>query len=293
VPGDRRPGGTGEHSTTQATRAPGSAFSWRPFLSPERIEEISSTNSELAARGAAGAPEGTVLLAERQLAGRGRLGRRWLDHPGGSVLCSILFRPAWAIDRWHLAATVVALSAIEAIEAETDVACCCKWPNDLLAVANGRKIAGILSEAGPGDGLVVGIGINCNWPSDFPPSDSPEAAEMAARATSLDRMAGHPVDRDRIADRMLEAVARRWAALGGRDGTPSAAAAATLGREYRSRCTTIGQLVRVELASEQVSGTALDVDDDGRLLVDVGVCIRTIDTGDVVHLRPSAAGEAD
>src|SRR5579875_1841362 len=82
---------------------------WRPFRTPVRLEEIGSTNTELVARARAGAPEGTVLLAERQTAGRGRLGRRWLDHPGGSVLCSVLFRPAWPTDRLFLAGWVVAL----------------------------------------------------------------------------------------------------------------------------------------------------------------------------------------
>jgi BirA family biotin operon repressor/biotin-[acetyl-CoA-carboxylase] ligase len=254
---------------------------------------MGSTNSELAARAAAGAPEGTVLLADRQTAGRGRLGRRWVDHPGGSVLCSILFRPAWAAERWHLAGWVVALAAIDAVREETGVECRCKWPNDLLA-PDGKKLAGVLAEVNPPThALVVGIGINCNWPEEFPAPGQPDAQEIAARATSLDRITGRRVDRDALAEAMLRHVARRWPPLDPSARVPDARAAAALAREYRVACSTIGSLVNVELPSEQVSGRALDIDDGGRLLVDVGSCIRTIETGDVVHLRgvvPGAPG---
>ncbi len=288
--------GAGEDSTEQATPEAGEARQWQPFVTPERLEEIGSTNSDLVIRAAGGAPEGTVLLADRQTAGRGRLGRRWLDHPGGSVLCSVLFRPAWPPDRWYLAAWVVAIAAADAVREETGVECRCKWPNDLLAL-DGRKLAGVLAEAKTsGQAVVVGIGINCNWPEEFPPPAEPEADEIASRATSLDRVAGRPVDRDAVAASMLRHVARRWPLLAPGAPEPDPVAAASLAREYRTACATIGELVSVQLTSERVSGRALDVDDRGRLLVDVGSCIRTIDTGDVVHLRggPSpAAGLPD
>jgi BirA family biotin operon repressor/biotin-[acetyl-CoA-carboxylase] ligase len=295
----------GEGSIEQATRVLGGPIPWRPFTSPERLDEIGSTNAELLLRARAGAPEGTVLLADRQSAGRGRLDRRWLDHPGGSVLCSILFRPAWTLDSWLLAGFVVALSAIEACSEVTGVDCSCKWPNDVIAGREHRKVAGVLAETALPNSLVVGIGINCNWPDDFPPAGSPDAAEIAARATSLDRLAGRSVDRDAVADRLLEAVSRRWAALSGVGpvpagtapapaGTaPAPAAAAALRGEYRRRCATIGQLVRVTLADEEFTGRALDVDDQGRLLVDVGACIRLVDTGDVVHVRSGGIAGAD
>src|SRR5579875_3157458 len=115
---------------------------WRPFRSPVLLEEIGSTNTELVARARAGAPEGTVLLAERQTAGRGRLGRRWLGHPGGSVLCSVLLRPAWPPERWHLAGWALMCSARDAVAEVTGVRLSGKWPNDLLA-PDGRKVAGV------------------------------------------------------------------------------------------------------------------------------------------------------
>jgi BirA family biotin operon repressor/biotin-[acetyl-CoA-carboxylase] ligase len=280
-----------EGSTTQATRAPGGAYQWRPFVAPERLDEIDSTNSELARRAAAGAPEGTVLLAERQTAGRGRLGRRWLDHPGGSILCSVLLRPAWTPERWHLAGWALMCSARDAVAEVTGVMLAGKWPNDLLA-ADGRKVAGVLAEAVPGGGLVVGIGLNCNWPDRFPPEGEPGAAEVAARAISLDRLAGGPVPRDAIAQRMLERLGAEWAALRPQAPAPDEEAVRSLASRYRAACGTIGEQVSVELPGEQVVGTALDVDDLGRLLVDVGACLRTVDSGDVVHLRskPLAGG---
>ncbi|MHB8243855.1 MAG: biotin--[acetyl-CoA-carboxylase] ligase [Acidimicrobiales bacterium] len=294
MPDDRHGGAAAvEHSTEQATRAPGINSPWRPFLLPERLDQIGSTNAELRDRAAAGAPEGTVVLADRQLAGQGRLGRRWVDHPGGSVLCSILFRPPWPIEEWYLVPWVVALSAIEACGIVTGVNARCKWPNDLLVGPDQNKVAGILSESVPGGALVVGIGINCNWPADFPPRGSSDAAEIAARATSLDRASGGPVDRDRIADQLLQAVSRRWGVLRSSASQPERHAVQALRADYRYSCATIGELVRVELPDETLTGRALDVDDHGRLLLDVGACVRIVEAGDVVHLRSGAATPAD
>lgn len=254
---------------------------WRPFVNPVHLDEIGSTNSELLARAAAGAPEGTVLLAERQLAGRGRLGRRWLDHPGGSILCSILFRPQMAVELWHLAGFTVALAAIDACRETTGLEVACKWPNDLLAGADGRKVAGVLAEIGADRALVVGIGVNCNWPAEFPPEGDEVAAEIAATATSLDRVAGGAIDRDALAAAMLERLSERWSAVTGGER-----ARAHVMSEYRGRCATIGRAVRVELPDDETfTGTAVDVDDRGRLLVDVGYCIRTVEAGDVIHVR--------
>ncbi|MHB1986811.1 MAG: biotin--[acetyl-CoA-carboxylase] ligase [Acidimicrobiales bacterium] len=278
----------GEGSTEQATRPAEVPPGWRPFVTPERVARVGSTNAELLNRAASGAPEGTVLLADQQFAGRGRLGRRWLDHPGGSVLCSVLFRPTWPIGAWYLASWAVALAAIEACSEVASVDCRCKWPNDLIAGFDHRKVGGVLAEVAPPGGVVVGIGINCNWPVEFPPSQARDASKVAARAVSLDRLAGHLVDRDAVAARMLESVARRWDAL-----CHSPAGATALRSEYRRACATLGELVQVELPGEVFSGRGVDVDDDGRLLVDVGACVRTVDAGDVVHLRSAGPAGAD
>ena len=248
------------------------------------------------------------MVADRQTAGRGRLQRSWVDVPGGSLLCSMLFRPVLESERWFLVSMLVALAGLDACADAAGVDACCKWPNDL--VVDGRKVGGILAEVVPPPGLpccgtraglVVGIGLNCNW------GDAWDAAPLAPSvlATSLDRA---PVDREAVASRLLERVAQRYAALtvppappalpadpanaGSRLAVPPAppappadAAQRSLMAEYRRKLDTVGRLVRVELADEVFSGRALDVDDAGRLLVDVGMCTRTVEAGDVVHVR--------
>ena len=281
-------------SAEQATRgAPASTT--QPagvrFLAPIRLEVVDSTNRYLADLACAGAPEGTSVLAERQSAGRGRLDRRWVDPGGGSVLCSVLFRPELPMRMWNLFSLLVALAARDACADAASVDLSCKWPNDLHSAD--RKVAGVLAEVvevpatatrleGPGvagAALVVGVGINCNWPSDWEPSAVLGADALALRATSLDRLAGRSVDRDAVADRLLDRVGQRLSALA---GSPPAVRA--LLAEYRRNLSTIGRLVRVELADEAFDGVALDVDDEGHLLVDVGACIRTVAAGDVIHL---------
>jgi BirA family transcriptional regulator, biotin operon repressor / biotin---[acetyl-CoA-carboxylase] ligase len=270
------------------------------FRSPERLDVVDSTNRYLAERAREGAPEGSAVLAERQTAGRGRLGRRWIDAPGGSVLCSMLFRPVLPLDRWHLVSWVVALAARDACADAGGVDLSCKWPNDLQF--GDRKVAGLLAETvvqpagGPAPmtkppALVVGIGINCNWPADWPSTDDPDARALTARATSLDRVAGRPIDREAVTDRLLDRVAERYSLLIASPhdsrgvGPVGLRGAASVAAEYRRNLATIGCPVRVELADESFTGTALDVDDGGRLLVDVGMCIRVISAGDIVHLR--------
>jgi BirA family biotin operon repressor/biotin-[acetyl-CoA-carboxylase] ligase len=137
-----------------------------------------------------------------------------------------------------------------------------KWPNDLLI--GDRKVAGVLAEV-DGDAVVVGIGVNLNWEGDPP-----------ANGIAVNQVLGHHVDRDAVLDDLLTALAAR---LGDWDA---------VAHEYRRRCVTLGRAVRVELTDEMFTGTVADIDDDGHLLVDVGMCLRTVsagDAGDVVHLR--------
>ena len=231
-----------------------------------RFEEVDSTNRLALELARAGEPEGLVLVADHQTAGRGRLGRTWVAPPGSSLLTSILLRPGPSLppERAHLVVAAVALSAADAIEAATGVRPGLKWPNDL--VVDDRKLAGVLAER-DGSAIVVGIGINVNWPEELP-------ADLAAIATSANRLGrGGQVDRDQLLATMLERLADRY-----RDWTRVAS-------EYRRGCSTLGRSVRVELSDETFTGTAADVSDDGHLLVDVGMCLRTVTAGDVVHLR--------
>jgi BirA family biotin operon repressor/biotin-[acetyl-CoA-carboxylase] ligase len=188
--------------------------------------------------------------------------------PGSSLLLSVLLRPSLGPDRLHLATAVVALAAADAVDDVAGFRPGLKWPNDL--VVDHRKLAGVLAEgdlAGEGGpAIVVGIGINLNWPDELP-------ADLAPIAIAANHVAGRPVDPDAVLDRLLDH-------LGSRYGDWQAVAS-----DYRRSCTTIGRTVRVELADETFTGTAADVDDDGHLLVDIGMCLRTVTAGDVVHLR--------
>jgi len=149
-------------------------------------------------------PEGAVAATDHQTAGRARAGRSWLAPPGTALLTSILLRPPG--DR-HLPelSLVSALATAEAIEAATDLAAQVKWPNDVMV--NRRKVAGILSELSEGV-VVVGIGINADWPPALFP------AELADTMTSLRQAsAGRPIDSDALLAAFMDRVEARIAAL--------------------------------------------------------------------------------
>jgi BirA family biotin operon repressor/biotin-[acetyl-CoA-carboxylase] ligase len=112
-----------------------------------------------------------------------------------------------------------------------------------------------------------------------------EDSELADGAVALDRLAGGEVDRARLLVALLTRLEDRYRALAERAGQLAQ------GAEYRRRCTSVGRTVRVELADETVTGTVADVTEEGHLLLDVGVCLRTVTAGDVVHLRTAAGGD--
>jgi BirA family biotin operon repressor/biotin-[acetyl-CoA-carboxylase] ligase len=233
------------------------------------VASTGSTNTDLLVAAAAGAPQGTVLVAEEQTAGRGRLGRRWHAAPRAALTFSVLLRPA-AVPVAHrgwvpLLTGVAAVSAVHQVAA---VDAALKWPNDLLA--GGRKLAGILAEQA-GDAIVVGIGINV---SAAPPGLPANAA------TSLQAEYGAPVSRERLLVAVLgelEGTYRRWTA------DP---AGSWLRQRYLGRCATIGRVVHVELpGGRKLAGTAVDVDIHGRLVVRTGASCTAVSAGDVVHAR--------
>lgn len=246
------------------------------FVDVRWLPSIDSTNRYLLEEARAGAAEGTVVAADHQHAGRGRLDRDWVAPAGSSLLVSVLLRPDLALERLHLLTSVVAMAAADACRSEAGVTAGLKWPNDL--VVGGRKLGGILAEAcleGPrARAVVVGLGLNVNW------GESMVDTDLVGRAVALDQLAGHQVDRARLLVAVLFGLEDRYGALGERGGQMAQAA------EYRRRCTTLGRVVRVELPGESFTGTAADLTEDGHLLVDVGVCLRTVTAGDVVHLQP-------
>ena len=251
------------------------------------FDSIDSTNRYLLEEARKGAADGLVAVADHQTAGRGRLGRRW-EAPGGSnLLMSVLLRPPLAADQRQLAGSVVALAAVDAIAAVVGLDMGIKWPNDLLA-PDGRKVAGVLAEAdlggsdrapaAPTPPIVVGIGINVNWPAD----DGELPDELAGSATSLCQQSGREVDRSELLESLLANLEPRVADLGTEPGRSRQA------HDFRSRCVTVGTRVRVELADGFLEGIAVEVTPAGHLAVAADGETRTVIAGDVVHVRPGA-----
>jgi BirA family biotin operon repressor/biotin-[acetyl-CoA-carboxylase] ligase len=229
------------------------------FADVRELGETDSTNRQLLALAGGGAPEGVVLVAEFQSAGRGRLGRSWLAPPGSALLVSVLLRPGLPPDRLHLVTMAAGVAARSAAAAEGVQL---KWPNDLLG-PDGRKLAGILAEAA-GGAVVVGMGLNVVRPSDVP-------EELAGLAVWLDELRPG-VERRALLEAWLVEYDRLLSDL------------ASVPAAYRAVCSTIGQRVRVEQSGGVLEGVAVDVTDDGHLLLDSG---QAVAVGDVVHLRPA------
>lgn len=246
------------------------------------VAQTGSTNADLVSRAASGASDGTVLVAEEQTAGKGRVGREWESPPGSSLLFSVLLRPGIEPERTFAVTAAMAVSAVEACALVVPLRVGIKWPNDLVVVGEGSydglKLAGMLAEAVfEGDrlaGVVTGLGINVNWPTPMP-------EHLEARATSLNHVVGHRIDREDLLTELLRRL-DVWASE--LDHAPGRA---KLMERYRMVSSTIGQRVRVEMHDGPLEGQALEVDDTGRLkvLVDGEDEPRDFLVGDVVHLR--------
>ncbi len=250
----------------------GSAL-WRSL---EVVPEIGSTNAALLAAAAEDAPEGTVLAAEHQVTGRGRLDRVWSSPPGAGITVSFLLRPDVPSARrgWLPLLTGVALA--EAVGEVPGVRASLKWPNDLLA-AGGAKLAGILAEAGSG-AVVVGVGLNVSTRAD----------ELPETGTSLTLAAGRPVDRAAVLLQFLRGFERRYLAWVRTLGDPVSSG---LARDYLAWSATVGADVVVTLPDgSTLEGVAESVDWDGRLVVRTAEGVAELASGDVRHVRAGPPG---
>jgi BirA family biotin operon repressor/biotin-[acetyl-CoA-carboxylase] ligase len=243
------------------------------WTSVEVVRATGSTNADLLARGG---PEGQVLAAEEQTAGRGRMGRSWVSQPGTALTFSVLLRPVpvppgrrgWL----PLLAGVAVAAAVRDVAA---VAAVLKWPNDVLA--GDRKLAGILAEQAAG-AVVVGIGINVATPEEALP-----VSPGGLRATSL-LAEGATVAREALLVQVLRQL-ERWYLAFRADPDPSRCG---LRAAYRAVCGTLGRPVRAELPGGRfLTGLAEDVDADGRLLVREpdAPSLTPVSAGDIIHLR--------
>ena len=258
-------------------RAPLSAPALRGELARQRarwrdvrvVSETGSTNADLLADARNGAPEGTVLAAEYQSAGRGRLGRRWASPPRAALTVSVLLRPRGVpAGRKGWVPLLAGVAVASALRAGAGLDARLKWPNDVLV--QGAKVAGILAER-HGDAIVVGIGINVSTRQDELP---------AGRATSLALAGAARTDREYLLACVLAELARWYLTWIG------AAGAGGLRAEYLRLSGTVGRPVRVSLPGGHVlTGTAQDVDEAGRLVVLTGSGLVPVTAGDVVHLR--------
>ena len=213
-------------------------------------DEIDSTNLEALRLAKAGAPEGTVVVARTQTAGRGRLGRTWADAPGGSLLMTARVAPPSGIE-W-MVTPAAALAVAEAIRDWLDLPAMIKWPNDVLS--DNRKVAGTLAE-GSADGLVaVGIGVNVTGDTD----DLPQ--ELRGRAGFLSEGAGRALDPDDMFAMLLPRLDESFLAL--REGD-----ARRIIARIREMDWLRGRRVTLSGAGENVSGVAEGWTDTGTLIL--------------------------
>jgi BirA family biotin operon repressor/biotin-[acetyl-CoA-carboxylase] ligase len=214
-----------------------------------RLGRVESTQTVAFTLAADGAPDGTVVMADSQAAGRGRRGRAWLDEPGASLLVSIVLRPRLEPARLPGLSLAAAVAVAEALTRTAGLTPRLKWPNDVLV--GGRKLAGILLEtrmSGEQATTVLGVGVNLSQ-RVFP-------ADLGQRATSVWLTSGRLVDRDSLLSALLDALGE-WRRRLERQGF------APIRTRWRALADTLGRTVTVD----GVSGVAVDVDSDGALVV--------------------------
>jgi BirA family biotin operon repressor/biotin-[acetyl-CoA-carboxylase] ligase len=241
-----------------------------PWSTLEVVDTIGSTNETLASEASAGnARPGAIIVAEEQTTGRGRRGRGWVAPQYSSVMVSLLVQPDSEPARWGWLPLLTALAVVEAV-GTLGVKASIKWPNDVLV--GEAKLAGVLCEVvqtPTGPAVVAGWGINVDQRVEELPG--PEATSM--------HLAGGVVDRPRLLVTCLEAWDgwfRRWVAED-----------STILTTYRDRSSTLGRAVRVSLPDGgEMLGTAVRLDANGSLVLDVDGRERSVAAADVVHLRP-------
>ena len=239
----------------------------------EVVAEVDSTNAVLLADD--NAPDRTLLVAEHQVAGRGRLDRTWTSPARAGLTFSVLLRPEAPVDTWGWLPLLAGLAARDALITATGVDVALKWPNDLLARPSEMKRAGILAQT-TGPAVVIGIGLNVSTSEDELPVET---------ATSLALEGAVDLDRTRLLGAIAGQIDERvmqWTDAHGDAG------ACGLAADYRAACLTLDRDVTVSTTNGPVhKGRAVGIDPDGRLQLEGNGRITAIGAGDVEHLRPS------
>lgn len=233
------------------------------------FEEVTSTNEVAKEMARRGAEEGVVVIAEAQSRGRGRLGRRWIS-PRGGVWLTVILRPTISPEAALRMQFITAVSVARAIEETLGLEVEVKWPNDILI--HGRKVCGILTESGLRGGelefVALGVGINANIDINAFPEDLRESV------TSLREEAKHEVSRRFLLKSLLANLERYYVKFlrGEFDQILD---------EWRSLTSMLGKRVVVTNLHEKIEGEAVDVDQDGALVIRLdGGPLRRVLSGD-------------
>jgi BirA family biotin operon repressor/biotin-[acetyl-CoA-carboxylase] ligase len=238
------------------------------------LAEASSTNA-VALSSIGQQQSGSVILAETQKEGRGRLSRSWASPPGG-IWMSLIVRPDIPLSRVYRINMAATVSICRAICIQLGLQAGIKWPNDILI--REHKVCGILTELGAQvdrlDYAVVGVGLNANNDTAAFPSQW--------RSTSLAARLGKSIDRCALIAAILNEMEQALDDIESHE----------LYEEWRSRSLTLGKRVRISSAEGDLMGQVLDLDQDGALILEQGGDRRRILAGDCIHLRPERAAEA-
>ena len=238
-------------------------------------KEVASTNNEAKQWAANGAQEGTIIVSEAQNGGRGRLSRGWFSPTQQGIWFSLILRPGFLPQEAPKCTLMAAVAIVKAIRRHTGITAGIKWPNDILY--QGKKIVGILTEmSAEMDGInyiVIGSGINVNTKlEEFP-------EELRSIAASLAMITGKKISRLELLRAVLLEMEELYEKVGQEGFAPVLA-------EWRQHSVTLGQQVNVIGINESFAGRAVDIDEDGALLVESGEKVKRVLAGDV-SIRPA------
>ena len=238
------------------------------------FSEIGSTNDEAKKKAVAGCPEGTLVITETQLGGRGRLSRGWFSPVAKGLWFSVVLRPPFPPQEAPKCTLMAAVALNRAIRDVTGIPCGIKWPNDILC--NGRKLVGILTEMSAEmdaiNHIVIGMGINVNIEAaEIPP-------ELKTIATSVSIETGAEVSRIDLFIKVLERLEEIYLQV--KTGGFSVVLDA-----WRQESITLGRMVNVIGLDKSFVGKAIDIDNDGALLVETEQGVERVLAGDV-SIRP-------
>jgi len=241
------------------------------FNKIKHISKTGSTNSDLVSK-ASELPNGFILVADYQTKGRGRLERNWEAPPSKNLLFSVLLHPNWEMERNQLVTPALALSTVEVLE-HLGLRANVKWPNDVMVESESdKKVAGILAEYVQQEkpALVVGMGLNIKWPQqeDLAPPNS-----ISLNACGIEK------DRWEMLIEILKNFEKRLLEISSKKG-PIA-----FRHAYVARSSTIGYQVKVAKSDGDVMGKAIDVEEDGSLIIENEYGTTSITAGDVIHLK--------